>query len=131
MLKGDADLDGPTRRTIAAVLCAVKPADTDAILLAASKHASPHVSGFVEWMLRLRGGDELQLTRPLVAFKRPPSIAHEILDARGWLRLELLSGSPRTDVQKMVKADLARARKLPAGRVQKTIGARIAARLAP
>lgn len=126
---GDVDLDGPTRRTIAAVLCAVRPDQTESILLAASKQASTHVSGLVEWMLRLRAGEELQLTRPLVAFRRPPSLAHEVLDARGWLRLELLSCSPRTDVLKMVKADLSRASKLPGGRAQKAIGKRIAARL--
>ncbi|MEO7733088.1 MAG: RNA-directed DNA polymerase [Kofleriaceae bacterium] len=131
ILAGDVDLDGPTRRTLAAVLCAVKPADTDSILLSASRQASPQVSGFVEWMLRLRAGEELQLTRPLVAFRRPPSITHEVLDARGWLRLELLSCSPRADVQRMVKADVARARKLPGGQAQKVIGDRIAARLGP
>jgi hypothetical protein len=82
-------------------------------------------------MLKLRAGEELQLTRPLVSFKRPPSLSYELLDARGWLRLELLSCSPRPDVKKMVKADLAKARALRGGRAQRTIAERIAARVEP
>jgi hypothetical protein len=91
-----------------AVLCATVPESTDQWISLASRQASTQVSSLLEWVGRLRDGEEMQLPKDLVFVKRPYLLQRWVYDARAWLRLELLSASANATVRAAVSDALAK-----------------------
>ena len=92
-------LDGPTRRSVAAILCALWPEQLDRWLALAARQSSPQVSSLIEWLTRVREGEAFRPPAPLVFIKRPWVLQEYVYDARAWLRIELLAISPNTDLR--------------------------------
>jgi hypothetical protein len=118
-------VDGPTRRTMASILCARKPAQAEKWLLLAARQPSSEVSALVQLITEIRDGQPLVLPKPLVFVKRPPVFDRFVYDARAWLRLELLSLSPRKDVRTAIKRTLAEAKRNPLRPTEKIILSRL------
>lgn len=129
VLSGPAVIDGSTRRTMAAILCARKPAHAEEWLLVGARHASPEVSSLIQLVTALRAGKAIALPRPLVFVKRPPVLGRYTYDARAWLRLELLLLSPRKDVRMAVKKAIRDIRKYPLTPPENDIAKRLERRL--
>ncbi len=110
LLRGSRVLDGPTRRTLAAILCALEPKGVDEWLLLAGRESSAHVSSLVELVMKLRDGESFFIPKQLVFARRPSVLDRFVFDARSWLRLELLALSPRLDVRNAVDATIKNAR---------------------
>jgi hypothetical protein len=99
LLRRKGGLDGPTRRTVAAVLCALRPDRVESWLALGARQASPHVSSLIEWLSRMREGERFRPPSPLVFVKRPWVLQEYVYDARAWLRMELLALSPDADLR--------------------------------
>ena len=93
LLSSGVLLDGPSRRAVTAILCAVEPERLDRWLTLAGRQASTHVSSLVEWLTRARDGESFRLPSPLTFVKRPWLLDRYLYDARAWLRVELLAFS--------------------------------------
>jgi hypothetical protein len=113
MLENPNVIEGPTRRTMAAVLCARQPKHLSRWLLLAARQASRHVSSLIEWVTKLRDGVRFLIPEPLVFVKHPPVLNRFVYDARAWLRLELLSISPRQDIRTAIKKVLKNVKRNP------------------
>lgn len=122
-------IDGPTRRTMAAILCARKGAQAERWLLLAAREPSPEVSSIIQLINKLREGKPVVLPKPLIFVKYPPVFDRYIYDARAWLRLELLTLSFRKDVRGAVKNALKFARKNPLQSTENIIATRIEKKL--
>jgi hypothetical protein len=106
LLRRSDGLDGPTRRTLTAILSAISPGRVDDWLLLAGRGGSPQVSSLIEIVQRLKEGQSCFLPKKLIFVKRPSVLNRYVYDARAWLRLELLTVSPRLDVRNAVATAL-------------------------
>jgi hypothetical protein len=86
ILESTSVTDGPTRRTMASILCARIPEHLPRWLLLAARHSSPHVSSLIEWLTKLKDGTLPTVPNPLVFVKRPSVLNRFVYDARAWLR---------------------------------------------
>jgi hypothetical protein len=115
------------RRTIAAVLFAKEDRGID-VMLKASRQPSPRLSSLVDFLDRIRAGDDIQLPSYLAPYKQPPHLGHRVYDAHVWLRLELLSHSANPRVRERVLKEVKEMRKHNIGRLGERVAKRIAAR---
>jgi hypothetical protein len=130
LLRGSRVLDGPTRRTLAAILCALEPKGVDEWLLLAGRESSSHVSSLIELVMKLRDGESFLIPRRLVFTRRPAVLDRFVFDARSWLRLELLALSPRLDVRNAIDATIKDAqRRRTLARTEARVSDRIAERV--
>lgn len=125
VLGSDSVVDGPTRRTITAILCARRPEDTLRWLSTAATVPLAGVSGLIAWILGLRAGSLIKLPKLLVFPKRSAMTGRYHYDARIWLRLELLLHSPRPEVLRAVNGAALRALKEPLGELERKAASRI------
>lgn len=110
ILRGDPMADGNRQRTVAAILCALQPAQLDQWLSLAAREPASQVSHLIEWLARLKTGERFVIPNPLITRRRPLSVGRAIYDARALLRIELLTASTRPDIRKAIQSDLAKAR---------------------
>lgn len=125
VLESNSAVDGQTRRTITAILCAVRPIDTLRWLSTAATVPQANVSGLIAWILGLRAGSMIKLPNPLVFPKKSAITKRFHYDARIWLRLELLLHSPRREVLLAVEGAVRRALKEPLGDLERNAASRI------
>jgi hypothetical protein len=116
------------RRTIAAVLFAREERGVD-VMLRASRQPSARLSSLIDFLDRIRAGDDIQLPRYLVPYKQPPHVGHRVYDAHVWLRLELLSHSTNAKVRDRVLKEAKDLGKYPIGSLGGRIAKRILARV--
>jgi hypothetical protein len=107
-LRSNRGIDGPTRRTLAAILCAAKPDEYREWLSHAAREPSGDVSSLIQWITRLQAGEPFSIPTRFLSVRRPHLLQRYVYDARAWLRLELVSLSPRADIRRKATEALMR-----------------------
>ncbi|WP_437731429.1 hypothetical protein [Sorangium sp. So ce1335] len=118
------------RRTVTAVLFAREEQEVE-VILKASRQPSPRLGSLVDFLDRIRAGDDIRLPSYLSPYKQPPHVGRRVYDAHVWLRLELLSHSKNQKIRERLQKEMAELRKHSIGKLGERVAKRIAARLGP